>query len=140
MRKILPLLLVIILSNCSFFKKTDQFLFVQKAKSGNYDGKVLTLKNPAQNTVLFSNRPQRIVRTIDNLEFLRIWKDGRNSFKKDHPNSAISYVESNGKISLAIVENYDFKISKNYLSYKVKILSGTLPKNLKDITILLIQR
>lgn len=137
MKKLLPFLLLLALANCSLLKKEPTFLFVQSAKTATYDGKVLKLNNFTKNVVLFSNRPQRITAEMSNADFAKMWNNNKqkNSFKKDPPNSAISYIDEKGNLKSAIVENSDLKVTKNSLHYNVKVLSGKLSKNMKDVTL-----
>ncbi len=137
MKKLSSFFLLLALANCSLFKNGPTFLFVQNAKTASYDGKVLKLNNVTKNVVLFSNRPQRITAKMSNDNFVKMWNNNKqkNSFKKDPPNSAISYIDEKGNLKSAIVENSDLKIVKNSIRYNVKVLSGKLSKNMKDVTL-----
>ncbi len=137
MKKLLPILLVLTLANCSLLKKEPSFLFVQSGKTATFDGKVLKINDIQKRITYFSDRPDRISGTMSNADFAKTWssKKQKDSFKKDPPNSAVSYIDEKGNLGAAIVENSDLRMSKNSASYDVKILHGKLSKNMKDVTL-----
>lgn len=138
MKKIFSLLIILLLTNCAApSKQKVELLFVQSGKNADFNGKILKINNITSNTIYFSNRPQRIVGHIPNADFLKAWnsKKQKDSFKKDSPNAAISYYGKDGKPDVAIVELSDFKVEKNSISYEVKILSGKLPKESREVTL-----
>jgi hypothetical protein len=139
MKKFLPLIFFILLANCSALKKSPSFLFVQSAKQASFDGKTLKLSETSPHTVYFSDRPYRIVGSFDNAKFLQEWnnKKDKDSFAKDAPNAWISYYDENGKAGSAVIEISDLKLTKNSVSYKVKILEGKLPKEMKKVSLVI---
>ncbi len=139
MKKYVSLLLLIVLANCSLLKKSPTFLFVQSAKEGSFDGKTLALKDTAPHTVYFSDRPYRIVGSLQSNKFAQEWNDKNNkdSFAKDAPNAWISHYDKNGKMGSAIVQISSIKISGNSISYRAKILEGKLPKSMKSVSLVI---
>jgi hypothetical protein len=95
-------------------KKGDaEYLFVQNASSGSFDGKVLTLegvqllfvqnakdvaleknslvlKGVAPQTIFFTDRPERMAGHMTTAYFVDGWGKGENSFAADPPNAALS--------------------------------------------------
>ncbi len=138
MKKILSLLFLFSLINCGgIFKKDPQLLFIQSGKTASFDGKVLRINQPSPHTLFFSDRPYRSVGHISNETFSKIWynKKQQNSFKKDSPNSAISYYDKNGRPYVVIIETSNLKVAKNSISYDVKILQGKLKKEMKEVSL-----
>ena len=70
------------------------FLFIQGAETGSVDEinattSTLQLGNVSDKTILFSDRPNRIVSSIDTIDFIGNWRLGANSFAVDPPNIAL---------------------------------------------------
>ncbi len=137
MKKFLIIILILTLTNCSFFKKKTSYLFIQSSESATYNGKVLHLNKISKNITFFSDRPRRITGNISNADFVKIWNNTKqkNSFKKDPPNSAIYFLDEKKNLKSAIVENSDLTFHKNSASYEVKILSGKLSRNMRQVVI-----
>ena len=79
----------------SVAKKAPSFLFVIQAKQGKIETKngktYLVLKHADVNhVIMFSDRPNRIVKTITGNDLQKLWKVGNNSFEKDPPNAVLS--------------------------------------------------
>ena len=71
-----------------------QFLSIQTAQSGfisetNATTNTLELSNVSNETVLFSERPERIVTSVSTSDFIGNWSSGQNSFAEDAPNAAL---------------------------------------------------
>ena len=71
-----------------------KFLFIQGAQSGsvsevNATTSTLELSNVSDKTILFSDRPDRIVASINTTDFIGNWSTGANSFAVDPPNAAL---------------------------------------------------
>ena len=49
----------------------------------------LELSDVSDKTILFSDRPDRIVASIDTTDFIGNWVTGANSFTVDSPNAAL---------------------------------------------------
>lgn len=106
----------------------EEFLFVQVAESGTFADGVLTLA-AGSTTAFFSDRPERKVGFITHEELLEAWKAGTDSFASDPPNASIT-VRNEGKPQLAVVELSDPALVGAELTYRVKILEGSLPAEL----------
>lgn len=138
MKKIFPIIILILLANCSgIFKSKPEYLYVQTAKTGSFDGKDLKLYGTSKNTIMFSDRPYRIAGHIKNQDFVKMWNSPKqqDSFRKDPPNAAISYYDKDGKPDIAIIEISNLKTGKNSLNYQAKILEGKLPKQTSEVTL-----
>ena len=77
-------------------KKTTSFMFVIDAKKGEIkkDKKgqyhLVLKKVDMKQVIMFSDRPQRIVKYITGKDLKKIWKEGTNSFQEDPPNAVLS--------------------------------------------------
>lgn len=74
--------------------ETPQFLAIQHAQSAtiseiNSTSFVLQLDDLASKTILFSDRPNRIVVTQTTQDFVGNWTSGQDSFQVDPPNAAL---------------------------------------------------
>ena len=112
-----------------------EFLAIQNAKSGsihqiNETAYTLQLNNIPPITVLFSDRPDRIVITVSTSDFDGNWTAGRNSFSSDPPNDAL-LVENIDKSQLETIvissfnplyDDYD-----NTLNYAIVAKNSTIP-------------
>jgi len=107
--------------------KTSEFLFVQTAKNVAFKDGVLTLQDVSPVTAFFSERPQRIVGQVRNDLFLKQWSEGRNSFKSDPPNAALSVFGEKARPTGAIVVLSNPRLEGRNLLYDVRTLKGTLP-------------
>ncbi|MGA7368108.1 MAG: hypothetical protein WBX01_03195 [Nitrososphaeraceae archaeon] len=95
-------------------KSTDvQSIFIQRAQSGsisqiNETAHTLELNNVSDSTILFSDRPNRIVDTVSTSDFVGNWTTGPDSFAVDAPNDVL-IVENiqSGNLETAIVESFD---------------------------------
>ena len=83
--------------------KVPQFLFVQTAKNVAFKDGVLTLQDVSPVTAFFSERPERIVGHVRNNLFLKQWTEGKNSFKNDPPNAALSIFSEKSRPTGAVV-------------------------------------
>ena len=136
MKKLFTILALVFLANCSgIFKSKPEFLFVQTAKNASFDGKTLRLDNISKNLINFSDRPFRIARHTTTQRYAEIWNNGRDSFRKDPPNATISYHNSNGTPSVAVVEISDLKIKGNSAFYDIKILEGKLNNKFNEVAL-----
>ncbi|HTA33196.1 MAG TPA: hypothetical protein VK721_07205 [Solirubrobacteraceae bacterium] len=66
-------------------------LFVQSARRvTSFDG-AITLHELAPSTLIFSDRPDRIVGHLTTKQFIEGWGHGENSFLDDPPNAVLSF-------------------------------------------------
>jgi hypothetical protein len=71
-----------------------EFLFIQGAQSGtlsqiNATAYTLELENVSDKTILFSDRPDRIVTSQSTSDFVGNWSHGEDSFAVDPPNAVL---------------------------------------------------
>jgi hypothetical protein len=104
-----------------------EFLSIQNAKSGslsqiNETVYTLVLSNVANNTIQFSDRPNRIVESVSTTDFVGNWSTGTNSFAADEPNDAliVEDIES-GELETAIIESFNpsYDTNTNTLTYTI---------------------
>jgi hypothetical protein len=103
------------------------WLFVQTADSITTDGKTITLKGVNPQTLMFTDRPERMTGDASTEKFVAFWKSGQSDFEKDPPNATISTVVD-GKPELAVVELTNPQLSGDSLTYTIKVL-GMEPPN-----------
>lgn len=122
--------------------ESPQFLAIQHAQSGttsqiNSTSYVLQLNDLANKTILFSDRPNRIVVTQTTQDFVGNWTNGEDSFQVDPPNAALVVLTENQTDDVFEIElfnpiydederaiRYDFRVLGNVTS------SPDLPANL----------
>jgi hypothetical protein len=122
--------------------ESPQFLAIQHAQSGttsqiNSSSYVLQLNDLANKTILFSDRPNRIVVTQTTQDFVGNWTNGEDSFQVDPPNAALVVLTENQEDDVFEIElfnpiydedekaiRYDFRVLGNVTS------SPDLPANL----------
>ena len=135
------LLAVVLLSMaaCATTSKKDsvssaapQMMFVQSAEDIKVDPAAGTFRlvNVNQQTIFFSDRPQRIAGHMKMADYLKEWsaKGGKDNFAVDPPNATISIYEPGrpentlvvAKISKPVVEGAD-------LIYSYQVLEGKMP-------------
>jgi hypothetical protein len=100
-----------------------KFIAIQHADSGlisqiNDTAYSLELSNVSQKTILFSDRPDRIVRSISTHNFVGNWSIGEDSFTEDEPNTVIVVHDIEGQES-AIIElsNPVYNLDEKKLMY-----------------------
>ena len=77
-------------------KKIPSFMFVIDAKKGvikkdkNGQYHLILKKVDMNQVIMFSDRPQRIVKYITGKDLQTLWKEGKKSFEKDPPNAVLS--------------------------------------------------
>ncbi len=116
-------------------QKGPQLLFVQSAGSFAFDDGTLTLRQIAPSTIFFSERPKRIAGHVRNDLFLKLWVEGKNSFKKDPPNATLSMFGPDGKASQAVVVLSNPRVDASNLIYDAKVLEGKIPQEGAESTL-----
>jgi len=112
-----------------------QFLFVQSASTGSFDGKQLRL-NGAGKTIFFSDRPYRINGHAKTSHFVEAWSKGADSFKADPPNATLSvFDEDEGTVKNAVIELLKPALEGNTIIYEVKILEGKIPEAFEEASL-----
>lgn len=118
-----------------------KFLFIQHGESGsiskiNSTTYSLQLNDLAENVILFSDRPNRIVDTQSIQEFIGNWTQGEDSFEIDPPNAALTFLEDdNQKIEALVIElyNIEYDEEQNILKYDFTFLDNTTAASLPDL-------
>ena len=102
-----------------------KFFAIQHANSGslsaiNETSYLLELNDVSDKTILFSDRPDRIVKSISTSNFIGNWSTGDDSFAIDAPNSVLVVDEQGGQ-NVTIVELFNpvYDSDKKALKYDV---------------------
>lgn len=111
------------------------FLFIQHAQSGsvsevNATTSTLELSDVSDKTIMFSDRPDRIVRSQSTSDFVGNWTMGEDSFAADPPN-AVLILDDDDEVEqrqdLAIIELYnpEYDSEANTLRYDITAENAT---------------
>jgi hypothetical protein len=111
-----------------------QWLFVQVGTSFTSDGKTLTIKGVTPQTLMFSDRPERMTGDVITSKFVEYWSKGKDDFEKNPPNATISTIIDD-KTDLVVVELLNPRLSGDTLTYDIKALNGELPAAGKQISV-----
>lgn len=129
---IAPLISSLPLAEAKEEKENPQIMFVQTAEDLKADDKTLRLINVGQQTLYFSDRPQRIAGHLPMRAYLEEWKAGAgpDNFANDPPNATLSVYEG-GKAenTLTVVEISQPVIEGKDLVYHYKLIEGAMPKS-----------
>ncbi len=100
------------------------YLFVQNANAATLENGVLTLEGVNNQTIYFSDRPDRIVGHGSTEEFVANWgHGGDDSFAADPPNAALSIlIGSQAEDIVVVLKNPMLDGSR--LIYEVDVLEG----------------
>lgn len=110
------------------------WLFAQTGSGFTSDGKTLTITGVSSQTLMFSDRPERMTADAPTAKFVSFWTEGKDSFEKDPPNASVSFT-ADGKPDLAVVELTNPRIDGDTLTYTIKTLEGSLPEKGGDISL-----
>ena len=107
-----------------------QLMFVQSAEDLKVDAAAGTFRlvrvNPQ--TLYFSDRPLRMAGNLKMADYLKTWKDGRDSFGADPPNAALAvYEPGRGEQTFVVVTISKPVVDGADLVYAYKIIEGTMP-------------
>lgn len=107
-----------------------QMMFIQSAEDLKVDAARNSFRlvkvNPQ--TVYFSDRPQRIAGNIKLADYLKTWKEGRDSFNADPPNATLSvYEPGQAEPTLVVVKITKPVVEGADLVYGYKVLEGKMP-------------
>ena len=115
-----------------------KFFAIQHANSGtiveiNETAYSLELNDVSDKTILFSDRPDRIVMSTSTSNYIGNWTVGADSFEVDPPNAAliIDDQQEQNAVGVELFEpsyNYD----SNVLVYNFKYLNNTVSKVLSE--------
>jgi len=125
-----------------------EFLSIQTAQSGsisqiNATAYALELNNVSDSTIMFSDRPERIVEAVSTSDFVGNWTTGPNSFAADAPNDALIVEDTRtGQLDTAVIELFDpvYDTTSNTLTYTIMAENGTsinLPNEFGQVTLLI---
>jgi hypothetical protein len=108
-----------------------KFFAIQHAQYGsisenNSTAYSLELNDVSDKTILFSDRPDRIVTSISTADFIGNWSVGEDSFSMDVPNTALIVNEQEGQ-EITIVELYNpiYDVDSKTLKYEITPDNGT---------------
>ena len=152
---LLPVLVILILlpstlqaqENANATESNDpKFIAIQHADSGlisqiNDTAYSLELNNVSHKTILFSDRPDRIVRSISTDNFVGNWSIGQDSFEEDAPNTVIVVHDIEGQGS-SIIELFNpvYNLDEKKLMYVITPHNTTsieLPRDLGQSTLVI---
>lgn len=128
---ILVVLAVGFFAGISYGKEKPKMLFTQQALTGSFRPTtesgmyLLTFLGVKPHTLIFSDRPNRMVGSWTNTDFVTRWEKGGDSFTKDPPNAVLlSHSPVDGKEYSIVVElmNPAFNAYAGTLTYTAKIL------------------
>ncbi len=109
-----------------------QLMFVQIAEDLKVDlaANTLRLVKVNQQTLYFSDRPQRIAGHLKTADYFKEWtaQAGKDNFGQDPPNATLSvYEPGQSDNTVAVVEITNPVVDGADLIYSYRIISGTLP-------------
>ncbi|MGE5407980.1 MAG: hypothetical protein ACM3NV_05155 [Syntrophothermus sp.] len=108
----------------------DEFeaLYVQSAQGVTSSDGEFTLQGLAPSTLMFSDRPERIVGHLTAAQFVEGWGHGENSFQEDPPNAVLSFLEEGDQIPEDVVVTItNPRLEGQKLTYAATVLEGALP-------------
>lgn len=119
-------------SDTSTVKEEPLFMFVQVAEDIVVDktAKTFRLVNVNQQTLFFSDRPDRIAGHLKMPKYLDEWtpKAGKDNFSANPPNASLSVYEPEKEENIvAVVEITNPQVSGSDLIYSYKLIGGDLP-------------
>ena len=110
----------------SMIEYVPKFLIVQHSNSGslstiNETAYSLELNRISDNTILFAERPDRIVKSLTTDNFIGNWSKGADNFVMDPPNAVIVVNDNEGQQNIAIIELFNpvYDSDKKSLKYDV---------------------
>ena len=107
--------------------KAPQVQFVQVARSVAFKDGVLTLSDVSPMTTFFSDRPERLTGQVRNDAFAKLWNEGKNGFKNDPPNAALTVFNPDGKPQQAIVVLTNPRMDGKNIVFNARSLKGEIP-------------
>ena len=109
-----------------------KFLFIQSAQSGlvskvNATTSTLELNDVSDKTILFSDRPDRIVGAANTTDFIGNWSIGENNFAVDPPNAVliVDYIEQKQEFAVIELFNPQYDPEANTLKYDITAENAT---------------
>ena len=124
-----------------------KFFSIQHSQSGsiseiNTTTYTLELNDISDKTILFSDRPDRIVTSVSTSDFLSNWSVGEDNFAVDAPNAVLVIDEQEGKQDVVIIELFNpiYDVDKNTLKYEITAENATtieLPNEFGQTTLVI---
>ena len=124
-----------------------KFFAIQHAQSGsiseiNETAYSLELNDISDKTILFSDRPDRIVTSVSTLDFIGNWSNGEDSFAIDAPNAVLVVDEQGEQQDVTIVELFNpiYNSNEKTLKYEVTPDNSTtvnLPSEFGQTTLMI---
>ena len=125
---------------------TPGFLYIQHANSGliseiNATFYELELNDVSNKTILFSERPDRIVTSESTVDFIGNWSTGEDSFAIDAPN-AVLVIDKIKEQNVTVIELFNpiYDVNENALKYEVTFFNTALidlPEEFKQPTLII---
>jgi len=107
-----------------------QLMFVQSADDLKVDPATSTFRlvKVNQQTLYFSDRPQRVAGHLKMADYLQTWKEGRDNFGADPPNATLSvYEPGQPEQTRVVVTIMKPVVDGADLVYSYKVLDGKMP-------------
>jgi hypothetical protein len=114
-------------SSATTQSKAPQVQFVQVAKNVAFKDGVLTLGDVSPMTTFFSDRPERLTGQVRNDLFAKLWNEGKNGFKNDPPNAALTVFNPVGKPNQTIVVLTNPRLDGKNMLFDARALKGDIP-------------
>ena len=103
-------------------------LYVQSAQGVTSRDGGFTLHGLAPSTLMFSDRPERIVGHLTTSQLIYGWGHGENSFRADPPNAVLAFLtEGDGTPEDVVVTLTNPRMEGADLTYDATVLEGELP-------------
>jgi hypothetical protein len=109
-----------------------QLMFVQSAEDLTVDAAASTIRlvKVSQQTVYFSDRPQRLAGHITMASYLKEWtaRAGKDNFATDPPNATLSvYEPGSAENTLIVITITQPVVDGADLVYSYRLIKGTMP-------------
>jgi hypothetical protein len=119
--------------NATAGNMTDvKFMFIQGAQSGsisevNTTTSILELSDVSDKTIMFSDRPDRIVGSVNTTDFIGNWSMGPDSFAADPPNAVLVLDDEKQRQDAAVIElhNPEYDPEGNTLKFYITARNAT---------------
>ena len=132
----------------NMIEHVPKFFAIQHAQSGsiseiNETTYSLELNDISDKTILFSDRPDRIVKSVATSDFIGNWSTGEDSFAVYAPNAVLVVDEMEGQQQdIAIIELFNpvYDSNKKTLKYEVALDNATsidFPDEFEHTTLLI---
>jgi len=78
-------------------------------------------------TTFFSDRPERLTGQVRNDAFANLWNEGKNGFKDNPPNAALTVFNPEGKPNQVIVVLTNPRLDGKNILFNARTLKGEIP-------------